>query len=191
MPRLIRRGLSAAAVLASVATPLTLVNTEAGAQAIRGAELTTNTAYVIAIPPDNPGSAGLIGGGPITASGVVTAKGDFALTASLPGDPAGSGRDIVAFPNGTYTLLVTGGNFSFTSLNQSTCRYTGTLTDQHSTIVSGTGEFAAATGAFTVNSTWTGYFPPASGGGCNLNVDAAVFSVGQGQAVGSINLHTP
>jgi hypothetical protein len=43
---------------------------------------------------------------------------------------------------------------------------------------------------FTVNSSWTGYFPPAPGGGCNFNVDAAAFNVEHGQAVGSINLHT-
>jgi hypothetical protein len=191
MPRLIRCGLSAAAVLASVATPLTLLNTQAGAQAVQGAEVLNNTGYVIAIPPENPGAAGLIGGGPITADGVVSAKGDFALTASMPGDPADSARDIAAFPGGTFTVVVTGGTVTFTSLNQSTCRYTGTITDEHSTIVSGTGEFAAATGAFTVNSSWAGYFPPAPGGGCNLNVDAASLNVEHGQAVGSINLHTP
>ncbi len=191
MQRLIRRGLTAAAVLASIATPLTLLNTEAGAQAVRGAEILNSTGYVIAIPPDNPGAAGLIGGGPITARGVVSAKGTWAQTTSLPGDPANSSRGIVAFPNGTYTVLVTGGSFSFTSLNQSTCRYTGIFTNQHSTIVSGTGEFAAATGTFTVNSSWTGYFPPVAGGGCNFNVDAAAFNVNHGQAVGSINLHTP
>jgi hypothetical protein len=190
MPRLVRRGLMAAAVLASVSTPLTLLNSQAGAQAVRGAEILNDTGYVIAIPPDNPGAAGLIGGGPITGVGVVSAKGVFAQTASLPGDPAGSGRDVVAFPNGTYTVLVTGGSFSFASLNQSTCRYTGTLSNEHSTIVSGTGEFAAATGTFTVNSTATGYFPPAAGGGCNFNVDAASLNVLHTQAVGHINLNT-
>jgi hypothetical protein len=184
------RGLAAAAVLAGVATPLTLLNTQAGAQAVQGAEVLNFTGYITAIPPDNPGAAGLIGGGPITADGVVSAKGTWAQTTSLPGDPAESSRGIVAFPGGTYTLLVTGGSFSFTSLNQSTCRYTGNFSDQTSTIVSGTGEFAAATGTFTVNSNWTGYFPPAAGGGCNFNVDTAAFNVEHGQAVGNINLHT-
>jgi hypothetical protein len=185
------RSLATAAVLASVATPVTLLNTQAGAQAVQGAETLNFTGYIIAIPPDNPGAAGLIGGGPITAGGEVSAKGTWASTTSLPGDPAGSSRGIIAFPGGTYTVLVTGGSFSFTSLNQSTCRYTGTFSDQQSTIVSGTGEFAAATGTFTVNSSWSGYFPPAAAGGCNFNVDAAAFNVEHGQAVGSINLHTP
>jgi hypothetical protein len=166
------------------------LNTQAGAQAVQGSQVTIFTGYVVAIPPDNPGAAGLLGGGPITAGGVVSAKGTWAATASLPGDPADSSRAIVAFPGGTYTVVVTGGSFSFSSLNQSTCRYTGTFSNQQSTIVSGTGEFAAATGAFTVNSSWSGYFPPAAGGGCNFNVDAAALNVEHGQAVGSINLHT-
>jgi hypothetical protein len=191
MRRLMSRSLAAAAVLASVATPLTLLNTQAGAQPVQGAEVLNNTGYLIAIPPENPGAAGLIGGGPITGDGVVSGKGVFALTTSLPGDPADSARDIVAFPGGTYTVLVTGGIVNFTSVNQSTCRYTGTITDEHSTIVSGTGEFAAATGTFTVNSSWMGYFPPAPGGGCNFNVDAAALNVVHGQAVGTINLKTP
>ena len=190
MPRLVRRGLMAAAVLASVATPLTLLNSQAGAQAVRGAEILNSTGYLIAVPPDNPGAAGLIGGGPITGAGVVSARGTFALTASLPGDPPGSSRAIIAFPSGTYTVVAgLGFTFSFTSLNQSTCRYTG-ISKEHSTIVSGTGEFAAATGTFTVSSSWTGYFPPAAGGGCNFNVDAATLNVAHGQAVGTINLNT-
>jgi hypothetical protein len=192
MRRLISRSLAAAAVLAGVATPLTLLNIQAGAQVVQGAESNSFTGYIIAIPPDNPGAAGIIGGGPITLDGVVSAKGSWAATTSLPGDPADSSRAIVAVPGGTYTLLITGGSFSFTSLNQSTCRYTGIFSDQTSTIVSGTGEFAAATGTFpTVNSSWAGYFPPAAGGGCNFNVDAASFNVEHGQGVGSINLHTP
>ena len=47
---------------------------------------------------------------------------------------------------------------------------------QHSTILFGTGDFAAATVTFTVNSSWTGYLPPAAGGGCNLD-DAPIFTV--------------
>jgi hypothetical protein len=191
MRRLMSRGLAAAAVLASVATPLTLLSTRAGAEVVQGAEASNYAGDVIAIPPDNPGAAGLVGGGSITSGGAVSAKGAWAQTASLPGDPADSSRSIIAFPGGTYTVVVTGGSFNFTSLNQTTCRYTGTFSDQTSTIVSGTGEFAAATGTFTVNSTWSGYFPPAPGGGCNFNVDAAAFNVVHGEAVGSINLHTP
>jgi hypothetical protein len=188
--RLIRRGLTAAAVLASVATPLTLLSTQAGAQAVQGAEILNDTAYIVAIPPDNPGAAGLIGGGPITAGGVVSARGTLALTASLPGDPPGSSRAVVAFPSGTFTVVAgLGFTFSFTSINQSTCRYTG-ISKEGSTIVSGTGEFAAATGTFTVSSSWTGYFPPAAGGGCNFNVDAAALNVARQQAVGAINLNT-
>ena len=191
MPRLIRRGLMAAAVLAGVATPLSLVTTQAGAQPVKGAEVLNDTGYITAIPPDNPGAAGLLGGGPITARGVVSARGTFALTASLPGDPPGSDRAIIAFPGGTYTVVAgLGFTFSFTSMNQSTCRYTG-ISKEHSTIVSGTGEFAAATGTFTVSSSWTGYFPPAAGGGCNFNVDAAALNVARTQAVGRINLHRP
>lgn len=192
MPCLIRRALTAAAVFASVATPLTLWTTQAGAQAVKGAEALNSTLYLIGVPPDNPGAGNpfAIGGGPETAGGVVLAKGTAAITASLPGDPAGSSRAINAFPNGTFTGLGTGGGFTFASLNQSTCRFIGNLSDEHLTIVSGTGEFAAATGTFTISETWTGYLPHAAGGGCNLN-GAAVFAVVQAHAVGSMNLHTP
>lgn len=190
MRRLMSRGLAAAAVLASVATPLTLLNTQAGAQAVQGPEVLNFTGYVIAIPPENPGAAGLLGGGPETAAGVVSARGTWAPTASLPGDPAGSSRAINAFPSGTYTVVAgLGFTFSFTSINPSTCRYTG-ISNEHSIVVSGTGAFAHATGNFTVNTSWSGYFPPAAGGGCNFNVGAAAFSVAHGQAVGSINLNT-
>ncbi len=192
MQRLIRRGLTAAAVLASVVAPLTLLTTQAGAQPVKGAEAVTSTSYLVGIPPDNPGAGNpfAIGGGPVTAGGVVVAKGTLAYTASLPGDPAGTARVILAFPNGTYTVVGGGGSFSFASFNQSTCRFIGNLSNSHSRIVSGTGEFAAATGTFTIDEIWTGYLPRAAGGGCNLN-GAPIFAVVQQHAVGSINLHTP
>ena len=193
MRRLISRSLAAAAVVASVATPLTLSSTQAGAQPVKGAEALNFTGYFVGVPPDNPGigNPGFIGGGPQTAGGVVLAKGTWASTPSLPGDPAGSSRGITAFPNGTFTVLgLDDFSFTFASINRSTCRFIGNLSNQHASIVSGTGEFANATGTFTQNETWTGYLPRAAGGGCNLNA-GATFAVIQGQSVGNINLHTP
>ena len=190
MRRLIRRGLTAAAVFASVVTPLTLLTTQAGAQAVQGAEAISVTGYVVGVPPDNPGAAGLIGGGPATAGGVVLAKGTFALTASLPGDPPGSTRGIIAFPTGTFTVLVTGGNLVW-------AHSTSPPADSSETCPTSTPPFCpgpASSPPPPVRSRSTPVGPATcrllAGGGCNLN-DAPIFTVIQSHAVGNINLHTP
>jgi hypothetical protein len=182
MHTLIKRGLIAAAVLASVSTPAAFLASQAGATQTKGAEALNVTIYEVGRP------ASSIGGGPASAGGVVAAKGNVADTASLPTDPAHSTRSVFAFPAGTFTFLVSGGQYKVASLNNVTCRFIANLSNAQGSIVSGTGQFASATGTFRVSASITGNLKHKSGGGCNENANP-ILDVVQGHATGNINLH--
>jgi hypothetical protein len=186
MHRLMKRGLVASVALATVTTPVALLTTQAGAQPTRGVEAVNVTVYEVGTPPSSPAIS--VGGGPATLGGVVTAKGTNADMPSLSTDPAGSTRSTVAVPNGTLTVLLTGGKFKVASLNPTTCRFIANQTNGKATIVSGTGVFSAATGTFKVNASITGTLPRNPGGGCS-NTAGPITDVVQAQAVGNINLH--
>jgi hypothetical protein len=186
MHRLIKRGFVASVALAAASAPIALLTTQAGAQPTKGAEAVNVTVYEVGTPPSSPTTS--VGGGPATLGGLVAAKGTNADVPSLSTDPAGSTRSTVATPNGTLTVLLTGGKFKVASLNPTTCRFIANQTNGKATIESGTGIFSAATGTFKVNASITGTLQRNPGGGCS-NTTSPITDVVQAQAVGNINLH--
>jgi hypothetical protein len=186
MHRLLKRGLVTSATLATICTPAAFLTTQAGAQVTKGAEAVNVTVYEVGTPPSNPVTS--VGGGPASMGGVVVAKGTDADVPSLPTDPAGSGRSTVATPNGTITVLLTGGKFKVASLNNTTCKFIANVTKEKATVVSGTGIFSAATGSFKVNSSITGTLPRNPTGGCSETANP-ITDVVQASATGNINLH--
>jgi hypothetical protein len=186
MHRLLKRGLVTSAALATVSTPTALLTTQAGAQPTRGAAAVNVTVYEVGTPPSGPTTS--VGGGPATIGGLVSARGTDADVPSLATDPAGSTRSTVAFPDGTFTVLLTGGKFKLASLNNTTCKFIANVNNQKATIVSGTGIFSAASGTFRVDASITGTLPRSPGGGCSQAANP-ITDVVQAQAVGHINLH--
>jgi hypothetical protein len=177
----IKRSLAALAVMAGVAAPLGVAASNAvSAQPTKGPETITGTVYEVGTPASNPTTS--VGGGTFKAGGVVVGKGNIV---DVPG-----GNVLLAFSNGTGTFEATstGGKFTVVSLNPVTCAVVANVTNQKSTIVNGTGIFAAATGKVTVNLLITGTLPRVSTGGCGT-AGAPVEDTVQFTASGTINLH--
>ena len=179
MNRLFKRGLVAAAAVATVSTPLAVFATQAGAQPTKGAEALNVTIYEVGTPTSNPTLS--TGGGPATAGGIFAAKGNIA------DNPDGSST--FAFPAGTFNFQITGGRFTVASLNPNNCKFIANISNAKGSIASGTGVFATATGTFKVSASETGTLARTSGGACN-SAETAVpaLDIVQGQAVGHINL---
>ena len=176
-----RRGLIAAAIFAGIAAPTGILtsSTLAGAQPTRGQEAINATVYEVGTPASNPTLS--VGGGPFTAGGVVVGKGNIA---DLP-----NGDVLLAFgPTGTFELNNSGGNFTVANLNPVSCKFIANVTNARSSIVAGTGIFAAATGTFRVNLP-TGTLPRTANG-CNMSENSVPANdIVKASAVGRINLH--
>ena len=182
MHRMIRRGLVAAAALATVTTPVAVLATQAGAQPTRGQEALNLTIYEVGQPAGNPTS--VIGGGPASAGGVFVGKGNVA---DLPTTPTQDANSIFAFSTGTFQVAVTGGRYVVANLNPNNCKFIANAINATGTLSNGTGQFATATGTFKVNATITGTLARGTGGACNEEA-APAFDKVQATAVGRINL---
>ena len=182
MHRLIKRGLVAAAALATVSTPVALLTTQAGAQPTKGAEALNLTIYEVGQPAANPTTS--IGGGPASAGGVFVGKGNVA---DLPATHRRR-QSVFAFPTGTFEVLITGGRFQVASLNPNNCKFIANVINAKGTLNSGTGQFATATGTFKVNASITGTLARGAGGACNTLRTATRLRHRPGPGRGRINL---
>jgi hypothetical protein len=184
MHRFFKRGLVAAAAVATVTTPVAVLATQAGAQPTKGQEALNLTIYEVGQPAANPTAS--VGGGPATAGGIFVGKGNVA---DLPAPPTADANSVFAFPTGTFEVLVTGGRFVVANLNPNNCKFIANVINAKGTLNSGTGVFATATATFKVNASITGTLARGAGGACNTldNSQPALDTV-HATAVGRINL---
>jgi hypothetical protein len=177
---MMKRGLLALTMVAAAGgTTVGLLASQASASPTRGAETLKTVQYEV-------GAGKAVG--PFNAHGAVNTQGNIADIASKPGDPDGSSRVQFVDPTGSWTILATGGKNPQQSLNPVTCAVRFSLQDLHANIVSGTGAYRHATGAFKADVSVKGYQPRLANGSCNANVPSA-FEVDTVTASGHINLH--
>ncbi len=179
---MVKRGLIALSVVAAVGgTTGGLLASAASASPTRGVEVIHTVQYSVA---GGPGVGPWTGHGPIS-----THKGNITDIPSLATDPANSSRTTLIDPAGSFTTLNTGGNFIPGRTNPFTCAFTGRVKGINVNIVTGTGAYSKATGAFRVNISISGFDPRLPNGQCNFNADNSAFETDTATAVGFVNLH--
>ncbi len=102
----------------------------------------------------------------IVMKGVFSGTGRIVEVPNLPTDPDNVSRDDLVFAEGTFHLLTTNGDISFT-LNPNSCLLRGTI-QQTAVITGGTGQFAAASGTFTGTASATALLPRNPDGSCSF-----------------------
>jgi hypothetical protein len=178
---MINRGLIALSMVAAVGgTTAGLLATAASAQSTRGREVIRATQYEV-------GAGEAVG--PWTGHGAVNTRGNVTDVPSLPTDPAGTNRTTLVDPTGSFTVLTTGGTPGKFHLNPVSCAFRVNVSGINVKIVSGTGDYANATGYFTASVHVDGYLSRTATG-CDTNQnDPSAFETDDVVAVGHINLH--
>jgi hypothetical protein len=179
---IMKRGLLAVSALAIVGgTAGGLLASSAGAAPRAGIEVIHATQYSV---------GGGLSVGPWTSSrGPVTGPGNATDIPSRPLDPPNSGRTTLVDPNGSITVLHTGGTFVPGRENPFTCAFTGRVNGVNVTIVRGTGDYRNATGNLLANVRIQGTQPRRINGTCNFNANNSAFETDSITAVGFVNLH--
>jgi hypothetical protein len=180
---MMKRGLIALSVMAAVGgTTVGLLASEASASPTRGSLVVHATQYYV---------GGGTGVGPFSEHGrVVHNSGNLTDVPSLTTDPANSDRVMLVDPTGSFTVVSTGGVSGKFHLNPVSCAFWINTNGIKSTIVSGTGAYAKATGAFKVSAHAQGTLSRTSTGACNTADTApSAFETDSVVAVGHINLH--
>jgi hypothetical protein len=174
----IRRVLMSVTVAATLGTALGLAPVAASAMSRHGGETVKAAIYEV----------NGTGTGWVKLSGTVRGSGNVAEEPSLPSDPANSSRALIAVPQGTFTVLSTGGTDIGPNVGPN-CSVTFAIKGQMTTVVSGTGLFANATGTFRGNIFVTGYLARLSTGACDESpTSAPLFDIVYVNARGHVNL---
>ncbi len=179
---MMKRGLLALSMVAAVGgTTAGLLASQASASPTRGPEAIRSVQYEV-------GDGSSVG--PFTMHGVVNSKGNVTDTASLTKGPANSSRQMFVDPNGSFTVLVTGGTNPTPKINPQTCFVHFTIRNFDAKIVAGTGAYRHATGDFKADATITGNTGRLANGSCDTSQNGpSPLSQVNVVAGGLINLH--
>jgi hypothetical protein len=180
---MMKRGLIALTLVAAVGgTTGGLLASAASATPTRGPEIVRSTQYSV--------GTGLAVG-PWSGRGVIHNHGIVTQIPSLITDPAGSSRETLADPAGSFTVLVTGGTAGAPNINPTTCAFNVVVRGLGVKVVSGTGAYANAAGHLVARLAIDGTLSRLATGACNPSPTApSVFQTDNVTAVGHINLHT-
>ena len=157
-----------------------LLASQASASPTRGPEAIRSVQYEV-------GDGSSVG--PFTMHGVVNSKGNVTDTASLTKGPANSSRQMFVDPNGSFTVLVTGGTNPTPKINPQTCFVHFTIRNFDAKIVAGTGAYRHATGDFKADATITGNTGRLANGSCDTSQNGPSPLQVNVVAGGLINLH--
>jgi hypothetical protein len=179
---IVKRGLLALSIVAVAgATAGGLLASQASASSTRGPETIRSTQYEV-------GDG--VSVGPWTGHGVIKTAGNVTDAPSVTGDPDNSNREMLVDPNGSFTVLVTGGNQGPVHMNPNTCAVRFTVSGFDARIVTGTGVYRHATGDFKGNVNISGYASRLANGSCDTSQNGPTpLSTSSVVAVGHINLH--
>jgi hypothetical protein len=180
---MLKRGLLALTLVAAVGgTTAGLLASQANAASTRGREVIRGTQYAV-------GNGFAVG--PWTGHGVIRTSGVVTDIASLPTDPANSERHTLLDPSGSFTVLTTGGTNPTPIVNPANCSFRFTIRHINTTIVSGTGAYANATGHFDATASVVAVMQRLADGSCDMNQnDAPAYTTTYVTAFGYINLHS-
>jgi hypothetical protein len=164
-----KRQATAALVAAGAALAISAAAATPAAAATSGSETLSGT-----IVTSGVSGTRMVISSVLVAKGVFNGVGRIVELPSLPGDPPGSSRDDLVFPEGTLHLLGTGGGqITSFSLNPDNCRFRLTVEGAASGITGGTGQFAAATGDFPIGTaTVEGLGARDPDGSCSMTLPA-------------------
>src|ERR1700749_2093985 len=158
---IVKRGLLALSLVAVPGgTAGGLLASQAGGSSAGGPEPIRSTQYEV-------GDG--VSVGPWTGHGVIKTAGNVTDAPSVTGDPDNSNREMLVAPNGSFTVLVTGGNQGPVHMNPNTCAVRFTVSGFDARIVTGTGVYRHATGDFKGNVNISGYASRLANGSCDTS----------------------